>query len=144
MSGATEQGVRERREAIVTEHVAAENRHDVEATIATFHRPRYEVNGELHDGAAAVRALLGELTTAFSDLHGEEIRERRHSDDAVVIEVRVVGTHDGSFLGIPATGRPVDYPLLAIFEFEDDGLMCEKVYFDSATILRQIGVLPDA
>jgi steroid delta-isomerase-like uncharacterized protein len=144
MTGATERGVRERREAIVTEHVAAENRHDVEATIATFHRPRYEVNGELHDGAAAVRALLGELITGFSDLQGEETRERRYSDDAVVIEVRVVGTHDGSFLGVPATGRPVDYPLLAIFEFEEDRLMCEKVYFDSATILRQIGVLPDA
>jgi hypothetical protein len=32
--------LRQRREAIVRQHAEAENRHDVEATIATFHRPR--------------------------------------------------------------------------------------------------------
>ena len=47
------------------EHVAAENRHDVEATIATFHRPRYEVNGEPSEGEAAVRELLQGLMEGF-------------------------------------------------------------------------------
>jgi hypothetical protein len=27
-----------------------------------------------------------------------------------------------------------------VFEFEDDGLVCERVYFDHATILRHLGV----
>ena len=55
----------------------------------------------------------------------------------------MTGTHDGPFAGIPPTGRRVEYPLVAIFEFEQDRLVCEKVYFDTATILVQIGVLPD-
>jgi hypothetical protein len=36
-------GLRERRESIVFEHVDTENRHDAEATIATFDRSRYDV-----------------------------------------------------------------------------------------------------
>ena len=142
MTGRTDQALRERREAIVREHVDAENRRDIEATIATFEKPRYEVNGETSDGEGPVRDLLEELLTAFPDFHAEE-RKMHHSDDAVIAEARVTGTHDGLFGGVPPTGRKVDYPLVAIFEFEQDRLVCEKVYFDTATILVQIGVLPD-
>jgi steroid delta-isomerase-like uncharacterized protein len=141
MSVRLEQGLRERREAIVAEHIAAENRRDVEAAIATFHRPRYEVNGETRDGEAAVRDLLDELMTGFPDFHATS-GKLHHADDAVIGEGRVTGTHKGPFAGIPATGRRVEYPLVAIFEFEGDRLVCEKVYFDVATILGQLGVLP--
>ena len=144
MVATDEQSLRERREAIVREHVDAENRQDVEATIATFDRPRYEINGEPSDGEAAVRDLLQEMMTGFPDFHAEEGGKMHHADDAVIVEARVTGTHDGPFAGIPATGRRVDYPLVAIFDFEEDRLVCEKVYFDSATILGQIGVLPEA
>lgn len=142
MNAHLEQSLRERRQAIVLEHVAAENRHDVEATIATFHSARYEVNGEESDGEAAVRDLLRGLMAGFPDFKAE-LGKTYHADDAVIGEARVTGTHSGEFAGVPATGRRVDYPLVAIFEFEDDQLVCEKVYFDSATILTQIGVLPD-
>lgn len=136
-------GLRAAREAIVLEHVAAENRHDVDATIATFHHPRYEVNGETSDGETAVRALLAELLTGFPDLCIDP-QKVRHADDAVIGEGRMTGTHTGTFAGIPATGRSVDYQAVVIFEFDDDRLVCEKVYFDSATLLRQLGILPPA
>jgi steroid delta-isomerase-like uncharacterized protein len=142
MAATGEQSLRERREAIVTAHVEAENRHDVEATIGTFHRPRYEVNGDPSDGEAAVRDLWHELLTAFPDFH-VETGKTHHADDAVIGEGRVSGTHTGPFAGIPATGRRIAYPVVGIFEFDEDRLVCEKVYFDSATILRQLGVLPE-
>ena len=59
MSEIDHQQLRERREAIVREHVDAENRRDIDAVIATFDRPRYEVNGEVSDGEGPVRELLG-------------------------------------------------------------------------------------
>jgi len=139
---AIDQGMRERREALMREHVDAENRRDLDAVIATFERPRYEVNGETSDGEGPVRDLLEEMLTAFPDFHAEDSKIL-HADDAVIVEGRVTGTHDGPFGGIPPTGRRVDYSLVAIFEFEEDRLVCEKVYFDTATILTQIGVLPD-
>ena len=134
--------LRERREAIVLEHVEAENRHDVEATIATFHRPRYEVNGEPSDGEAAVRELLQGMMDGFPDFHAETTK-MHHADEAVIGEARITGTHNGTFAGIPSTGRRIDVPMAAIFEFEEDRLLCEKVYYDIATILIQIGVLPE-
>jgi steroid delta-isomerase-like uncharacterized protein len=143
MAGPDDQSLRESREVIVLEHIAAENRHDVEGTIATFQRPRYEVNGEPSDGEAAVRELLQGLMDGFSDAHWE-VRNLHHADKAVIGEARMTGTHDGSFAAIPATGRRIDVPMALIFEFEEDRLMCEKVYMDLATILRQIGVLPEA
>jgi steroid delta-isomerase-like uncharacterized protein len=142
MTVTAEQSLRERREAIVAEHLAAENRHDIEATIATFHRARYQVNGETSDGETAVRELLGELLTGFPDFHAT-VEKVHHADNAVIGEGRITGTHKGPFSGVPATGRPVDYPIVAIFEFEEDRLLCEKVYFDGATILTQIAVLPE-
>jgi steroid delta-isomerase-like uncharacterized protein len=142
MAGIGDQALRERREAIVTEHVAAENRHDIDATVATFHRPRYEVNGDESDGEEAVRDLLEELMAGFPDFHAE-VGRVYHADDAVIGEARISGTHNGEFAGVPATGRRVDYPIVAIFEFDGDRLLCEKVYFDGATILTQIGVLPE-
>jgi predicted ester cyclase len=138
MAATEKQSLRERREEIVLKHVAAENRHDVEATIATFHRPRYEVNGEPSDGESAVRNLLQELMGAFPDFHAETGKVY-HADDAVIGEARVTGTHNGSF----AAGRPIEYPVVGIFEFEGERLVCEKVYFDSARILIQIGILPE-
>jgi steroid delta-isomerase-like uncharacterized protein len=134
--------LRERRQAIVLEHIAAENRHDVEATIATFDRPRYEVNGEPSEGEAAVRELLQSLMDGFPDFHAE-VDKLHHSDEAVFGEARITGTHNGTFAGIPATGKPIDVPMAAIFEFDGDRLLCEKVYWDIATILQQIGILPE-
>jgi len=133
--------LRQRREAIVNQHAEAENRHDVEATIATFHQPRYEVNGEPSDGEEAVRELLQGLMHGLPDLHAE-IGKLRHAHDAVIIEGLITGTHDGEWAGIPPTGRRVEVPVAAIFEFDEDRLLCEKVYMYFAAVLTQIGVLP--
>jgi steroid delta-isomerase-like uncharacterized protein len=133
-------GLRQRREDIVMRHAEAENRHDVEATIATFHRPRYEVNGQPSDGESAVRELLRGLMSAFPDMH-VEVGRLRHAEDAVLGESLITGTHDGDWAGIPPTGRPIAVPVVGIFEFDGDRLLCEKVYMDFATLLTQIGVL---
>ena len=134
--------LRERREAIVREHVDAENRQDVEATIATFASPRYEVNGEPVEGEAAVRELLQGLMDGFPDFHAE-IGKLHHSEEVVFGEARITGTHNGEFAGIPPTGKPIAVAMAAMFEFDGDRLLCEKVYYDIATILRQIGILPE-
>jgi hypothetical protein len=44
--------LRERREALVREHMESENRHDFDATLATFQHPRYELiaTGDVYDG----------------------------------------------------------------------------------------------
>ena len=133
--------LRTRRMAVVNEHIQAEAvQHDVSAVLATFHHPRYEVPamGSAVDGGAAVHDLLAQLLSAFPDFWVEP-SAIYHADDAVILELRFGGTQRGTWAGISATGKPFTVPAACIFLFEGDKLVCEKVYFDHATLLRQLG-----
>jgi steroid delta-isomerase-like uncharacterized protein len=136
--------LRDRREAVVREHMESENRQDFAATLATFAHPRYELvaTGEVFDGADAVRGYYASSRATFPDQRNE-VRALRHTDDAVLVEFDLLGTHRGPLRGIPATGKEFRCPMAALFVFEEGGtgIVCERVYFDSATILRQLGLL---
>jgi steroid delta-isomerase-like uncharacterized protein len=136
--------LRDQREAIVREHMETENRHDYEATIATFHHPRYELigTGDVYDGPEEVALYFEETRTAFPDQENEVIAIH-HADNAVMVEALVRGTHLGPLRGLPPTGRRWEMRFLAMFIFEEDGLVCERVYFDSSTVLRQLGIARD-
>lgn len=128
-----------KREATVRAHMAAENNHDVEATLQTFHHPRYEVIpfGGASDGTEAVHGLLSALMTAFPDFRVEPVR-LYHAGDCVIVETRMTGTQKGDWLGMPASGKGIDLMAACFFQFEEDRLMCERVYFDNATMVRQL------
>lgn len=130
---------RERRESTVLAHVAAENAGDVNATLASFQRTRYNVfpMGAISEGEDAVRQLVGGLLTAFPDFH-VEIGKLHHADDAVILEGTMTGTHKGDFAGMEARGRRMEVPIACVFDFEGDGLVNENVYFDFATLQRQL------
>jgi SnoaL-like polyketide cyclase len=74
--------------------------------------------------------------------------QRRHASEAtVVLEVIIRGRHLGSWRGLPPTGRHVQFPLCGIYTFDDDNRLAgEKIYYDRATVLRQLGVFhePDS
>jgi steroid delta-isomerase-like uncharacterized protein len=139
----TADALRERRRAVVREHMESENRHDFDATIRTFAHPRYELiaTGEIHDGEAAVREYFATSRAAFPDQRNE-VRAIHDTDAGVVVEFDLLGTHRGPLRGIPPTGREFRCPMVALFLFEGDRIVCERVYFDSATILRQLGLMP--
>lgn len=145
-SGPPAAALRERREAVVREHMESENRHEFDVTLATFEHPRYEIvpTGDVYDGNEAVSAYFDETRTAFPDQRNTLV-EMHHADESIVVEFDLEGTHLGSFRGLPPTGRPFICRTLAIFAFEpgSDRIACERVYFDSATILRQLGIAHD-
>ena len=136
--------LRRRREEIVREHMESENRHEFDVTMETFHHPRYELiaTGDVFDGPEEVDGYFEETRTAFPDQRNELIA-MHHADGAVLVEAMLYGTHDGPFRGLPPTGRRFEMRFLAIFVFEEDRLICERVYFDQATVLRQLGIAHD-
>jgi len=70
-----------------------------------------------------------------------DIVDRHVSSDAIVLEVVISGTHGGAWRGLPATGRRLSFPLCGVFTFDaDDRLAGERIYYDRATVLRQLGV----
>jgi len=130
----------------VREHMESENHHDFDATIGTFDHPRYELvgTGEVFDGEAEVRRYFADTRAAFPDQRNR-IVGLYSSRDAVFAEFVLSGTHLGPLRGLPPTGRVFECPMLAVFAFAPGGcrIVCERVYFDAATILRQLGLARD-
>jgi steroid delta-isomerase-like uncharacterized protein len=131
--------LRERREAVVREHMESENEHDFDTTLATFNHPRYEIvpTGDVYDGAEEVMGYYNESRSAFPDQRNELIA-LHHADDAVIVEFTLKGTHRGPLRGFEPTGKEFSCRMIAVFEFEDAAIVCERVYFDAATILAQL------
>jgi steroid delta-isomerase-like uncharacterized protein len=134
------------RVAAVDEHVRQENKHDLDALLATFGaHAEYEDApwGERHDGVPAVREYYASLFRAAPDLH-VEVKRRHVAADTIVLEVLITGTHLGAWRGLPPTGRQLEFPLCAIFTFDqNDRMLGERIYYDRATLLRQLGVMSE-
>jgi steroid delta-isomerase-like uncharacterized protein len=136
--------LRRQREDVVREHMASENAHDFDSTIGTFAHPRYELiaTGEVYDGEQEVRGYYAESRAAFPDQRNELI-SLHHAGDTVIVEFDLLGTHLGPLRALPATGRAFRCRMSAFFVFDEDRIICERVYFDQATIMRQLGVAHD-
>jgi steroid delta-isomerase-like uncharacterized protein len=143
-SATSADALRERREAVVREHMESENVHDFDTTIGTFAHPRYEIvaTGDVYDGEAEVRKYFAETRTAFPDQRNELI-SLRHAEDAVIVEFDLLGTHLGPLRSLPPTGRSFRCRMTAFFLFEGERIVCERVYFDQMSILRQLGLAHD-
>ena len=137
--------IRASREQLVRDHMQAENVHDFARAIATFAHPRYELiaTDRMYDGRAAVEEYFRESRTAFPDQRNELIA-LHHADDAVIVEFDLLGTNTGSLRGLPPTGKAHRTRMTAFFFFDpapDGRIVCERVYFDSSSILRQLGLM---
>jgi steroid delta-isomerase-like uncharacterized protein len=142
-SATVTQGRRAARVAIVEQHIWLENAHDLEGVLGTFgDAARYDDEpwGEHYEGRTGVRKFYEQLMKALPDL--EIVVQRRYvTDEAVVVEVVIRGTHLGGWRGLPATGRRIEFPLCGVYTFDaNDRLAGEKIYYDSGTVLRQLGV----
>lgn len=136
--------LRAHREAVVVEHMRAEMAGDLDATLATFTgEAEYDIVPLplVHIGDAEVRGLLANLLGAFPNL-GLHVKVLRHTDDAVVIEGSMTGTHQGVYAGFEPTGRSMQLRAAIFFTFDGADLRRETVYYDELTLLAQLGVLP--
>ncbi len=134
---------RSARIAIVEEHIRLENRHDLEGVLRTFGDTaiyRDEAWGQHYKDRNGVRLFYEQLMKALPDLE-IEIQRRHVTDDAILVEVIIRGTHLGPWRGLPATERRVEFPLCGVYTFDaDDRLAGEKIYYDRGTVLKQLGV----
>ena len=129
--------------ALVEEHIRLENKHDLEGVLKTFgDAARYDDESwdEHYQGRNGVRSFYEQLMTALPDLE-IQVQRRHVANDAILVEVVIRGTQLGAWRGLPPTGRRVEFPLCGVYTFDDDDhLAGEKIYYDRATVLRQLGV----
>jgi predicted ester cyclase len=55
------------------------------------------------------------------------------------VEFDLLGTNLGEFYGMPPTGNAFSVPTIAVFFFDGDRIVNERVYSDTARLLIQIG-----
>ncbi len=117
--------------AIVEHHLRLENEHNLEGVLATFgDSARYDDEpwNEHYTGAAGVRQFYEQLMRAIPDLV-IDVQRQHITDDAILVEVIIRGTHQGAWRGLPATGRHIEFPLCGIYTFDsNDRLAGEKIY----------------
>jgi predicted ester cyclase len=93
----------------------------------------------LHDGREAVGQLLSDVFKAFPDF-AIEIIKTHHSDDAIILQAKMKGTHVGEWSGFKPTGRKIVISTALVFEFDKDQLACGQVYYDMPTLVNQLSI----
>jgi steroid delta-isomerase-like uncharacterized protein len=136
---------REELEQKVRENYDAWNRHDAAGTVEIIAEDcvSYDNNTEMH-GKDAMQAAAEAYFGAFPDLH-LDIVSVFVDGNTVLTEWRSRGTHNGDLMGIPATGRSTEARGISLDEFGEDGLVHHScLYWDTAKLLQDIGVMPAA
>lgn len=132
---------RKSNEALLLDHLAAETRHDLPATLSTVHPDCTFVDTPLgltfegHRGASAHYEMWWTGFGARPDggmLHWVD-------DGLVIGESTFVGRHDGSFAGIAPTGRDIALPFVVFVRFRDGLLAGERFVYDLNSLLAQLG-----
>ncbi len=76
---------------------------------------------------------------AFPDLH-HVVDRVDVAEAAERVRFRLVGTHQGEFMGIPATGKTLDISVDAIMTIEDGKVESLTGSFDQGDMMRQLGI----
>jgi steroid delta-isomerase-like uncharacterized protein len=127
---------------------AAWNKHDAQAFASQFSGDgmlRVVATGDTIRGREQLSRVVEAYLHAFPDLRMERRNAYECGETVCVIESTIKGTHEEEFMDIPPTQRSIELLTSSIFTLGADGLLGEKtVYFDAATLLRQLGVLPQS
>lgn len=124
--------------------------HDVAATMATMTAQPINVNVPLLSGGAGADEVRAYYADQFIPKNPPDatitLLSRTIGTDRIVDEMIFAFTHttqmDWMLPGIAPTGRHVEVPLVVIVEFQDGKIASEHVYWDQASVLVQLGLVP--
>ena len=125
---------------------------DVEATLATMVDDAVVDHIPVHSGGRGKDALRVFYRDIFIPSWPDDLRQttvnRVVGDAHLVDEIRTTFTHDRPmewFLpGVPPTHRPIEIDIIVVVQFRGDKIACERIYWDQATVLRQVGLLQES
>ena len=130
-------------EALMVRREHAQSQHDA-AGMTALYSDDVVVDSPMAGGTVRGRAANEDVNrawaTAFPDVSYTRKALLIDRDRAVWIgEVR--GTDTGGFMGIAATGKPFQLPIVFLYTVKDDAIVHEQRIYDFTGMLIQIGVL---
>jgi len=139
-------------ERLWAEHLKGEfESRDVEATLATMVEDAYVNHMPVNTGGrgkAALRAFYrDDFIPSWPDDVQMTVVNRVIGVGQLVDELRVTFTHRKPmpwFLpNLPPTGHKIAVDFVVVVEFRGDKLACERIYWDHASVLRQVDLLKE-
>lgn len=110
-----------------------------------WNQNKVSVCDEIFDAeyAAHEKGFVPILRAAFPDMEFV-IEDMIAEGDKVVSRYALTGTHQGEFMGIPATGKPVKLTSIWIHRLEDGRIVEGRDWgeWDRLSLLEQLGVFP--
>ena len=92
-------------------------------------------------GLAGYMNVLGMMRSGFSDIQWS-LEEIIAEGDRVAARFTMRGTHDGTFFGVPATGRRIEVRAMNFYRLADGRFVEEYGQPDQLGLLQQIGAIP--
>ena len=96
--------------------------------------PRVEGTQGVTDFLQMVRAALPDLRIEIEDIFA--------SEDRVAMHIRISGTHQGEILGVPPTGKRVEYRSVNLYRMADGKIAETWQLADVWGFMRQVGAIP--
>ena len=136
--------------ALFDAHTDAEFKtRDIEATMATMNDAPHVTHVPTMTGGSGRDAVRRLYDTWFIGHWPEDTVvtpiSRTVGDTQVVDEVMISPTHDcempALLSGVTPTGRNVTIPFVVVVGFKDGRIAFERIYWDQASLLVQIGLL---
>ena len=84
-----------------------------------------------------VKMLFGYLRATFPDLR-VTVHEQIADESKVVTRKTFEGTHRGEFMGVPGTGRTINFEVVDILTFNGPRIVEHRVIFDRLGLQEQI------
>jgi steroid delta-isomerase-like uncharacterized protein len=94
-------------------------------------------------GREGLKDVIGMLRTAFRDMHWV-VDEMIAEGEKVVTRFTWTGTQQGTFMGIPATGRSVVVKGVVIDRIVGGMMTDSRILMDTMGLMQQLGVIPEA
>jgi len=139
-------------ERLWEDHLAGEfTTKDVEATLETMTDDASVDHIPIHSGGRGKDALRVFYRDIFIPSWPDDLEQTKTNrvvgDGQIVDEIRTRFTHDRPmewFLpGVPPTHAVVDIDIIVVVQFREGKIACERIYWDHATVLRQVGLLEE-
>jgi carboxymethylenebutenolidase len=137
-------------ERLWSEHLDGEfGTKDVDATLATMVDDAYINHMPVSTGGHGKQELRAFYRDVFitswpDDLQMQPVN-RVVGDNQIVDELHASFTHtrqmDWFLPGVSPTNRKVEVDFVVVVQFRDDLIACERIYWDHATVLRQVHLL---
>jgi steroid delta-isomerase-like uncharacterized protein len=105
---------------------------------AIFHVPG---RSEPMRGPAGYLAIIGMMRGGFPDIQWT-LEEMIAEGDKVAARFTMRGTHSGTFLGVPPTGKAIAVQAMNIYRLREGHFIEEHGQPDMLGLLQQIGAVP--